>query len=1229
MPEKSPQKTTPSLPDDLPENRFFNRELSWLAFNISVLEEAQNAHNPLLERLKFLAISASNLDEFYMVRVASIKNQIRLHVRERSPDGLTPTQQLEEIGAGTRELMRAQHECWKGLKAGLLAEHIAIVPLSGLAGEEQSWIRDYFTRHIFPALTPIIVDGVHPFPFLPNLSLAMVLTLQPEKTQDAEQKIAHAVLPIPVMLDRFIRLPSTRKARHRFALLDDVIALFLKELLPGYGVVDRGIIHIIRDSEIEVAEEVENRVLSFETALERRRRGEVIRLTVGSGMSQMLREFVLRELHIHEKSIARRNEIPGLGDIMELYGVDRPELKFPPHRIRFPERIDDFSGDCFSAIKAKDLIVHHPYESFDVVVQFLRQAARDPNVVAIKQTLYRTSSDSPIVHALIEAAEAGKAVTAVMELKARFDEEANIRWGRNLEKAGAQVIYGVPKLKIHCKVSLVIRNEGGRTQTYVHFGTGNYHPVNARVFSDLSFFTCDAALCRDAARLFNTMTGYATPEKFEKIIVAPLGLRLTLLWLIDEEIAYAKAGRPAAIWLKMNALQDAAMIDALYRASCAGVQIDLVVRGICALRPGIRGLSENIRVKSIVGRFLEHARIFCFGAGKGLPHPESKVFISSADWMQRNLDWRIEVMVPIENPTVHSQVQDQIMGANLKDTKQSWALAPDGSYKHLRSRNKSLLSAHEYFMSNPSLSGRGSALYSGQERKRKEPQILPAARPELPRHIAVMDIGSNSVRLVVYDGLKRVPLPLLNEKVLCGLARDMERTGKLYAPGVDLAYQSVLRYMEIIKALDVKDVFAFATAAVRDAEDGRVFAERIEQASGLTVQVLSGEQEARRGALGIAASFYEADGVVCDLGGGSLELSQLVYEAGRDYKISDMVKQEVSVPLGPLRLQVLAHGDIERGREIVDHYLAKFPLAACMKDKTLYAVGGGFRALAKIHLATAGYPLQVLHQLSVKPSMLKKTIAAIIKSPEMQLSTLPAVSAKRLDTLKFTALVLERLLKTGRPEEVVFSTHGVREGAMFHLLPARIRAQDALIAGAADMIGHLSPEGGRQWTSFGYELYDWMTPLFSHETLYMRRLRKVACILSRLAWHEHSAYRAEMAFRWVLDAELPAIDHWERMFVALIVFYRYQSTENPEIMTLARTMLKNKWVRRAQEIGFAMRLGYSISGGAPQLVSRTRLAVKARKLILDAGDADRALINNEVRRRLEKLATAMGLASTT
>ncbi|WP_174293247.1 RNA degradosome polyphosphate kinase [Sphingomonas bacterium] len=693
------------------EGRYFNRELSWLAFNRRVLQEACNSAHPLLERLRFLSISGSNLDEFYMVRVAGLMGQRTQEVERRSVDGLTVNQQLSDITAEADRLMASQQSVWVDVRTALEEAGVIVLPREALAAETPAELEKYFREQVFPVLTPQAIDPSHPFPFIPNKGLSVIFDL----VRLSDDEPVQEVVMLPPTMPRFVRLagPTSAEAPARYVAIESVMRHFAPVLFPGYRVDGAATFRVLRDSDIEIEEEAEDLVRYFANAIKRRRRGRVIRLELETGTPAPLVALLKDEVAGGDAMVTESGEFLGIDDLALLVEENRPDLKFPSFTPRFPDRIREFGGDCFAAIRAKDIVVHHPYETFDVVIAFLKQAANDPDVVAIKQTLYRAGKQPAIINALIAAAEAGKSVTAVVELKARFDEEQNILWASALERAGVRVVYGFFEWKTHAKVSMVVRREGTAFKTYCHFGTGNYHPITARIYTDLSFFTADPAIGTDAAQMFNYITGYIEPVDMKQLVLSPRDLRPTLVALIDAEIAAAREGRPAGMWAKMNSLVDPAIIEKLYEASAAGVEIELVVRGICCLRPGVPGLSERIRVKSVIGRFLEHSRIWCFANGKPLPNDGARIFISSADWMPRNFDRRVEYMLPISNPTVHDQVLDQVMVANLLDNEQSWALEADGAYTRLSppdAPGERSFNLHRYFMNNPSLSGRGAAV---------------------------------------------------------------------------------------------------------------------------------------------------------------------------------------------------------------------------------------------------------------------------------------------------------------------------------------------------------------------------------------------------------------------------------------------------------------------------------------------------------------------------------------
>ena len=684
--------------------RFFNRELSWLDFNYRVLEEAENDAVPILERIRFLSISGTNLDEFYGVRVAGWRQLLKTGVQRYSEDGKSPLDQLKLIDTKCRSLISYQDKVWTSLLKHLKSENIEVLNSLQLNDDEHRFLDAYFYSNVFSILSPLAIDPAHPFPFIPHSGLALALQLE----SNNDKSVLRALLPIPSQIKRFIKLPSPA-SKHRYLMLDQLLLAKVSELFPGYRLNGHCTFSVLRDSDLEVEEEADDLVREFEVALKRRRVGDVVRLKLDTNSPIQLRALIMQYLGVSENEVVEVKGMIGLSNLNELVNISKKDLAWPKFNPRVPERVLDHEGNIFKAIKKKDMLLHHPYETFETVINLLKQAAEDPNVVAIKQTLYRTSNESPIVDALCLAAENGKSVTALVELKARFDEAANIRQAKKLEKAGAHVVYGFIKYKTHAKISSVVRRENNKLVTYTHFGTGNYHPITAKFYTDLSLFTCDSSLGKDATKVFNYIGGYAQPENLDSLNISPLNLKSKILEMIKIEISNVRSGKRGEIWAKMNSIIDPEIIDSLYKASCLGVEISLIIRGICGVRPGIKGLSENIRVKSIVGRFLEHSRIICFGNGNSLPSKNAKVFISSADWMGRNFDWRVETLVEIKNATVKKQVVNQIMAANLADTKQSWVLNFDGSYiRDSQTVNTSSFSCHKFFMENPSLSGRGS-----------------------------------------------------------------------------------------------------------------------------------------------------------------------------------------------------------------------------------------------------------------------------------------------------------------------------------------------------------------------------------------------------------------------------------------------------------------------------------------------------------------------------------------
>jgi polyphosphate kinase len=675
-PEAPPAATADEVVDALPDDRYLNRELSWLDFNARVLALAADPSLPLLERAKFLAIFASNLDEFYMVRVAGLKRRDEMGLSVRSADGLTPREQLRRIGERTQQIARRHAQVFlDSVRPALAEEGIHIVTWNDLDDAERSQLSGYFHDQVFPVLTPLAVDPAHPFPFVSGLSLNLAITVkQPE---DGGQHFAR--VKVPDNFDRFVQLPgrdSDDSRVVRFLPMEELIAAFLPVLFPGLEIVEHHAFRITRNADMEVEEDRDEDLLqALERELARRRFGSPVRLEVADDMTEHMLELLLRELDVDPGDVI---EVPGLLDLSSLwqiYNLDRPDLKDPPFVPATPPAFGERETpkSIFATLRDGDVMVHHPYDSFSTTVQrFIEQAAADPNVLAIKQTLYRTSGDSPIVNALIDAAEAGKQVVALVELKARFDEQANIKWARALEDAGVHVVYGLIGLKTHCKTALVVRREGSMIRRYCHIGTGNYNPKTARLYEDVGLLTAAPDIGADLTDLFNSLTGYSRKVTYRNLLVAPHGVRKGIIERIEREVDETRAGAPGRIRLKANALVDEQVIDALYRASQAGVRVEVVVRGICALRPGVHGYSDNISVRSILGRFLEHSRIIHFRA-------IDEYWIGSADMMHRNLDRRVEVMAQVKDPKLTAALSE-IFDSALDPATRCWELHPDGHW---------------------------------------------------------------------------------------------------------------------------------------------------------------------------------------------------------------------------------------------------------------------------------------------------------------------------------------------------------------------------------------------------------------------------------------------------------------------------------------------------------------------------------------------------------------------
>jgi len=701
---------------------YFNRELSWLAFNRRVLEQAENDDYPLLERMKYLAFVSSNLDEFFEIRVAGLMQQVKSGIIERGPDGLGPKEQLRRIQSIVKRLVADQANCWKEqIVPGLEKSKILFRRCEDLTKNEKKWVKSYFEEQVFPVLTPLAIDPAHPFPQLVNKALYILASIDDPKTRTIERMMA--IIPVPRILPRIVRVGVPRRGRPEvYIFLSDIVERYVKQLFPGLRVRSAAPFRITRNSDLYFdEEEVENLLRKIQEELMKREKGAAVRLEIGKGADPVLLQEFLDAIDLPSENVY---SIDGPINPLRLMGVydliERPDLKFPPHTPYVAPELES-PARLFENIAKKDHLLHQPYDSFQPFIDFIKRAARDPRVFAIKQTLYRTSGDSPVVEALIEASQNGKQVTVLVEIKARFDEANNIQWARQLEDMGVHVVYGLVGLKTHCKTCMIVRREGGQLRRYVHLGTGNYNPKTAKLYTDLSFFTARDDITVEVAGLFNTLTGYAHSPNFKKLLVAPFNLHPTIQKYIEAETKNAKAGKPARIIAQTNSLVDQETIDNLYLASQAGVKVDLVVRGICNLVPGVKGVSENIRVRSILGRYLEHSRIFYFENAKG---PQPHIYAGSADWMPRNFYRRIECVFPIEEPDLRERVM-HILETYLRDTHNARLLRANGAY-HKVPRAKETVSAQDVF-TDEALQKRKTA-----EREKPEESLVHSGQVVLP-----------------------------------------------------------------------------------------------------------------------------------------------------------------------------------------------------------------------------------------------------------------------------------------------------------------------------------------------------------------------------------------------------------------------------------------------------------------------------------------------------------------